>query len=59
MEELLRYCVEYQGQIYVRAQIGGKWGSYPLADIPFSKAMEYVARWYEDGVQPVRVVVNH
>lgn len=46
----LDYFVRFAGEIFVREQVDGKWGSYSLAELPGSLAFAHAKRLAERKV---------
>ncbi len=47
--EVLERIEQNLGTIYVREQVGGKWGSYSLAELPGDKAVEHAFQLLRRG----------
>jgi hypothetical protein len=52
----LRYVKLYERDIFVRAQVDGKWTNVALADLPPEEWADNVARWLYEGRLPVRML---
>lgn len=48
--------LDHADDIYVRAQVDGKWGSHALTEIPSDQAVGYIRGWIKDRRVPVRIV---
>jgi hypothetical protein len=51
--EFVAWCDERLGRIYVREQLGGAWGSFPLSALTAERRAYWIHRWWEEGRQPI------
>ena len=56
LEELCDYIAHYADSIFIREQIDGKWGSFSLAEVSGSKAIEHALRFIKERTIPIRVL---
>jgi hypothetical protein len=52
LDELMRYCVANARSIYVHVELNGEVKNLPLAEIPYSRAMEIIAIWFVEEHWP-------
>ena len=55
LPELLDYIEEHDGNIYVRADVDGRFGNYSLSELPASEAIHYVCEFIRRGRIAFRV----
>ena len=53
LEELCDMISDNVDGIYIREQIGGKWGPYSLAEMPSGLAIKHALRFVKEGRVPV------
>jgi len=43
---VIEHCAQHATAILVREQINGKWGDYPLSQLPTDKRNAYIKMWW-------------
>lgn len=51
-DDLARYIEENADMIFVREEVGGKWGSFSLKELPIELAMKHKQRFLDEGRVP-------
>ena len=56
LEELCDYIVHYATDIYIRAEVNGKWGSYALTEMPVHQAIAHALDFIKRQQVPIILV---
>lgn len=52
-EQFHEYVQTNASRTFVREQVDGKWGTFPLEELGADKTLEWARRWWDENRMPI------